>query len=234
MAANDYYNSTGTTHSSPTTHHNPYDRTDAPLPPVPGNNHSTQSISPVSSPFDDHNRYDYSSTHNLTQSQTHVPHSPTTTYGDTSYHGASPYNNHTHHDPFADQNAIPLQQHGKMNESPTRYQADPEGRYYPQGYGSEKKKKKGWLSGRVTWVVYILTAVQCGVFVGELIKNGMFTLDLHPHEHCFNPYNERVLMRSNRNTNKNPNRNKASVQYHDRSFALCAHKHGCPLPALHA
>ena len=37
----------------------------------------------------------------------------------------------------------------------------------------KSKKKKGWFSGRVTWVVYLLTAVQVGVFVGELIKNGM-------------------------------------------------------------
>ena len=59
-------------------------------------------------------------------------------------------------------------------DSPTRYHADPE-RY---GLGVEparKKKKKGWFSGRVTWVVYILTTVQIGVFVGELIKNGILT-----------------------------------------------------------
>lgn len=186
MAANDYYNNTTgtaptTSYSSPTTHHNPYDRTDAPLPPVPGPNHSTQSISPVSSPFDDNHRFDYTSTHNLTQSQTHTPHSPMTSYGDTGYHGASPYNNNrpydstSHHDPFADQNAIPLRQQGKLNESPTGYDNDPERRMYADGYGQEKKKKKGWFSGRVTWICYIFTIVQCGVFVGELIKNGVLT-----------------------------------------------------------
>jgi membrane associated rhomboid family serine protease len=60
--------------------------------------------------------------------------------------------------------------------SPTRYNGDPE--YYGMGVEPKRrksKKKKGWFSGRVTWVVYILTAVQVGVFVGELIKNGILT-----------------------------------------------------------
>jgi membrane associated rhomboid family serine protease len=60
--------------------------------------------------------------------------------------------------------------------SPTRYNGDPE--YYGMGVEPKRrksKKKKGWFSGRVTWVVYLLTAVQVGVFVGELIKNGILT-----------------------------------------------------------
>ena len=48
---------------------------------------------------------------------------------------------------------------------------DPENRMYG---GHEKKKKKGFFKGKVTWVVYILTTVQVGVFIGELINNGMF------------------------------------------------------------
>lgn len=166
MAANDYYTSFSPNTSS--AHHN---RTDAPLPSVPANQ-SQQSISPVSSPFDDR-RYEYPSTHNLTQHQQPMG------YSDTAYHGASSqhrYDSNGHGggtDPFADQNAIPLQQHGKVGGSPTRYQADPEERLYPQPYGGNgKRKKKGWFTGRVTWVVYILTTVQIGVFVGELIKNG--------------------------------------------------------------
>lgn len=161
MAANDYYNHTYMTSA----HHDPDSRTNAPLPPAPGNQ-SQQSISPVTSPFDDRNRFDYPSNTNLTQHQAPMGY-------DTSYHGASSpapgvarYNTNQSHDPFADQNAIPLrQQHGKT----AGYQADPEGRMYGV---PEKKKKKGWFSGRITWVVYILTTIQVGVFVGELIKNG--------------------------------------------------------------
>ncbi|KAF2269880.1 rhomboid-domain-containing protein [Lojkania enalia] len=159
MAANDYYSS-----FSPAQHHN---RTDAPLPPVPGNQ-SAQSISPVTSPFDD-NRYEYQSTPSQSQSA----------FNDTAYHGASsqPHRYDTHNtDPFADQNAIPLQSHSKLDSSPTRYNTDPEGRGYPDSYGiPEKKRKKGWFSGKITWVVYILTVVQIGVFVGELIRNAVLT-----------------------------------------------------------
>jgi hypothetical protein len=169
MASNDYYNSftPRPAHTGP----------DAPLPPLPPNQ-STQSISPVTSPFDDDRRYDYpSSSHqNLAQHQAPMG------YSDTSYHPPAnqqyqdTYHSSSHNgDPFADQNAIPLQSHDKMDASPTRYQADPEGRLYVQGPGrGGRNKKKGWFSGRITWVVYILTLVQCGVFVGELIRNGTY------------------------------------------------------------
>ena len=176
MAANDYYSSF------------PPDNHAASRPPPPQHTasaQSLQSISPVTSPFDDTNRYDnrhdYSSTAHLTHTQT----GPSLSYTDTSYHSPDPYGNHAHpynqhydtppapaqHDPFADQNAIPLQQQGKMGSGQVAtgvYQMDPEGRPREK----RRKKKKGWFSGRVTWVVYILTAVQVGVFVGEIIKNG--------------------------------------------------------------
>lgn len=174
MSANDYYSS-----------FTPGGHNAASRPPPPQHTpsaQSLQSISPVTSPFDDANRYDnrhdYSSTAHLTQTQTGV----SSAYGDTAYHGneqSHPYNKRydsppgaPQHDPFADQNAIPLQQHGKMGTHPAAagvYQMDPEGR--PR---EKRRKKKGWFSGRVTWVVYILTAIQIGVFIGEIIRNGMF------------------------------------------------------------
>ncbi|ORY13177.1 rhomboid family membrane protein [Clohesyomyces aquaticus] len=166
MAANDYYNTPSTIP--------PHKTTDAPLPAVPGANHSTQSISPIHSPFED-NRYEYPPTH----SQSTLGGA----YGDTSYHGSSDrpphrYDSPSHNstDPFTDHSAIPMQQHGKMDGSPTRYQADPEGRAYPQDYrGHDKRKKKGWFSGKVTWVVYVLTTVQIAVFIGEIIRNSILT-----------------------------------------------------------
>jgi hypothetical protein len=173
MAANDYYSSYPGGHDTAS-------RTQ-PLQHTPSA-HSLQSVSPVTSPFDDGNRYDnhhhdYSSTAHLTHTQTGA----SSAYSDTAYHGnaqAHPYNNHydsppaaAQHDPFADQNAIPLQQQGKMGTHPAAtgtYQLDPEGRPREK----RKKKKKGWFSGRVTWVVYILTTVQIAVFIAEIIKNG--------------------------------------------------------------
>ncbi|KAF2182009.1 rhomboid-domain-containing protein [Zopfia rhizophila CBS 207.26] len=166
MAANDY-------HSSFNASQRPNDNPLSPVPssniPLPGNQ-STHSISPVTSPFDDR-RYEYPS---AGQSQQSLG------YNDTAYHGASDqphrYNSPSHStDPFADQNAIPLQSQGKMDASPMRYNADPE-RMYPTRYNTHKKsKKKGWLSGRVTWVCYVLTVIQIAVFCGELIKNAVLT-----------------------------------------------------------
>ncbi|KAH3951639.1 RHOMBOID-like protein [Parastagonospora nodorum] len=151
MAANDYYN---------TSYNPPHARPDPALPPLPHNQ------APSPSPFED-DRY-YNTQHSSGALGGYPSHG-------TSYGGQQ--------DPFTDQNAIPLHTQPKMDGSgrnklddgsPTRYNADPEALPRPSRKRS-KKKKKGWFSGRVTWVVYILTTVQIGVFVGELIKNGMLT-----------------------------------------------------------
>jgi hypothetical protein len=190
MAANDYYNNTSYPPTGPALGHStssPHDRTDAPLPPLPGQQ-SQHAVSPASSPFEDHAYPPYPiNTNTNTNSTTHSS-GALGGYPDTAYHGppqyghntfASPYDTppaHGQHDPFADQNAIPLQSQPKMDGSPTRYNQDPERMYpAPEKKRRHKKKKEGWFSGRITWVVYILTVVQIGVFVGELIKNGMAT-----------------------------------------------------------
>ncbi|KAL6708551.1 hypothetical protein ACN47E_002532 [Coniothyrium glycines] len=166
MAANDYYNTAHTSAGQP--------------------QHGPAAVSPISrvdshpqSPFDDPYRVD-------------TTHSTGALSGyDTSYQPPSQYNSTSHlndrydspapdrhPDPFADNNAIQMQSQPKMDgQSPTQYNADPE-RY---GLGVEparnkrKKQKEGWFSGGITWVVYFLTVVQIGVFVGELIKMGMLT-----------------------------------------------------------
>ncbi|KAH7068076.1 rhomboid family-domain-containing protein [Paraphoma chrysanthemicola] len=150
MAANDYYNTSygGAGQQQGTTH----GRTDNTLP--DSHAHHTPS------PFDDHNYYN-------------TPNSSGALGG---YPSNTSYSNQQ--DPFTDHNAIPLHAQPKTDghkddDSPTRYNADPEA--FPRPARKRSKKKKGWFSGRVTWVVYILTTVQIGVFVGELIKNGMLT-----------------------------------------------------------
>lgn len=183
MASHDYYNS------------NPYDRTNAPLPPPPGagGDLSMQPLSPVPSSLDDRSRYEYNTSSTAPSAYTSQQHlaknpEPFAGYEDTSYHGASEHNahgayqsgshansayqsnSHLGNDPFTDQNAIPLRQQGKQDE---RYSPDPEGHVYQPEPVS--RKKKGWFSGRITWVVYILSIVQIGVFVGELIQNATLT-----------------------------------------------------------
>jgi hypothetical protein len=158
MAANDYYNSQQQPHGS-STH---YPKSDSPISPPSAQNPYS------SSPFDDYH------TPNSSGALGGYPSHSTT---NTSYHGAQ-------QDPFTDHNAIPLHAQPKMDGhghghghklddgSPMRYDTDPEGGVRRKKSKRKMKKKKGWLNGRVTWVVYILTTVQIAVFVGELIKNG--------------------------------------------------------------
>lgn len=39
-----------------------------------------------------------------------------------------------------------------------------------------KGRKHGFFSGKIPWVVYTLTVIQCAVFIAELAKNGMSRL----------------------------------------------------------
>ncbi|KAL1302416.1 hypothetical protein AAFC00_002810 [Neodothiora populina] len=48
-------------------------------------------------------------------------------------------------------------------------------------------KKKGWFSGRITWVCYTLSLIQLCVFIAEMVKNAILTkspIEIHPQ---FNP-----------------------------------------------
>jgi hypothetical protein len=168
MAANDYYNTsyppTGQQHG--TTPGRTGTGTDSALPPPPLPGAQSQNSL---SPFDDHHN-DYYQTPNSSGALGGYP------SHNTSYSGQQ--------DPFTDHNAIPLHSQPtshthKLDDSPTRYNADPEA--FPRPSRKRSKKKKGWFSGRVTWVVYILTTVQIGVFVGELIKNGTAQRTPQPH-----------------------------------------------------
>ncbi|KAF1945914.1 rhomboid-domain-containing protein [Clathrospora elynae] len=167
MAANDYYT---------TSYGQPQPKNDASLPSIPGNN-IQHSVSPISSSPVGDRPYPIP-----THSSGALGGYPMdTSYSNTSYQPPTQYSSTAHlnhppsHDPFADQNAIPLQsQQPKIGD---RHDGDPEmyGMGVEPARRGKRRKKEGWFSGRVTWVVYILTTVQIGVFVGELIKNGMLT-----------------------------------------------------------
>jgi hypothetical protein len=47
-------------------------------------------------------------------------------------------------------------------------QPDPDTGLVPQ---PTPMTKKGWLSGKVPWVVYVVSAVQIAVFIAEIVKN---------------------------------------------------------------
>ncbi|KAI6820285.1 rhomboid-domain-containing protein [Hortaea werneckii] len=173
MAAHDYYRQNSY-------YTNPQDdyarfgyRTDAPLPPLPP---SAQS----QSPFND-TTYPYK---HPTPSQ--------------SYAG-SQGRIHDDADPFEDENAIPMSGRRPKHDSSATIQpilphqqedpfvrdADPHKHRRRRRRGD--KEKSGWFSGKITWVVYILSAIELVVFLAEIIKNAVLTgspIEIHP---SFNP-----------------------------------------------
>lgn len=50
-----------------------------------------------------------------------------------------------------------------------------------------RRSKDGWFQGRITWVVYVLTAIQLVIFIAELIKNGILTSTPIEIKPSFNP-----------------------------------------------
>ena len=143
MAANDYYTST----AYPSRPYRDYDNHS--LPPLPSS-HSQ-------SPFND-SSYPYS---HQTPSQ--------------SYAGSSGRNDG---DPFDDENSIPLSGRKKHDSTATdtpilpHQIEDPFVRDADPRKKRRRKMKEGWFKGKITWVVYVLTAVQLVVFIAEIIKNG--------------------------------------------------------------
>ena len=159
MAANNYYNQSYYDH----------DRRDDALPPLP-HQHSY-------SPFDDHN-YPYN---HQTPSQ--------------SYGGASGKISDDA-DPYEDNNAIPLNGRRAKHDSTTSVSpivpipADDD----PFVRDAQRRKKRrskdgreGWFRGKITWVCYVLSAVQLVVFIAEIVRNAVLTktpIEIHP---SFNP-----------------------------------------------
>ncbi|KXL46916.1 hypothetical protein M433DRAFT_133744 [Acidomyces richmondensis BFW] len=97
-------------------------------------------------------------------------------------------------DPYDDDNAIPMNG-GKKHESTTTISpilpqleedqfvrdADPRKRR------RRREDRDGWFTGRITWVVYVLTTIQIIVFLAEIIRNAVLTktpIEIHP---SFNP-----------------------------------------------
>ncbi|KIW99970.1 uncharacterized protein Z518_10898 [Rhinocladiella mackenziei CBS 650.93] len=102
------------------------------------------------------------------------------------------------HDPSRDSqysDSIPLKQNTNVNidqehlgNQHTQYPPSPDSQTLPPSLPrSNGKKKKGFFSGKIPWVVYTLSLVQITVFIVEIIKNSIITgspIMIHPQ---FNP-----------------------------------------------
>lgn len=159
MAANDYYN------SSPSRPHP--NRLDAPLPHSPHqsfsayNSNPTPPVAPymsstVHSPYEDSDSRPYE----------HSVPSP---------HYASGVGGREHEQNSYPDN-IPLRQSPSKGESGMMMQDpladDPAIIDRPKDRRSRRKKKRGFFSGRIPYVVWTLTLIQVVVFIAELAKNG--------------------------------------------------------------
>ncbi|KAL2399130.1 putative rhomboid protein [Exophiala dermatitidis] len=89
---------------------------------------------------------------------------------------------------------IPLKHNPRLNTNaddlrnqPNQYPPSPESPSQTQLLQKGGKKKTGWFSGKIPWVVYTLSLVQITVFIVEIIKNSIITgspIMIHPQ---FNP-----------------------------------------------
>lgn len=169
MAANDYYN-----HSSSGPNGQRYDH-NAPLPPLP-----SSSPYPLSKPTGSGNGLPPSPFEDPAYPP-YPQHSQTSFGSESAYYGAG--HGERGQDPNAYADDRPLRPHAQkkdseewMAQNQEQYRLDDVGEPVDPGKrrkGSRDRKKRstGFFSGRIPWVVYVLTLVQTGVFIGELVKN---------------------------------------------------------------
>ena len=92
------------------------------------------------------------------------------------------------------QDSTPSRSSNKISTSPTdpfkqntQYPPSPEARVEAQLLPDAPKKRKGFFSGRIPWVVYTVSLIQITVFIVEIVKNSIITgspIMIHPQ---FNP-----------------------------------------------
>ena len=147
----------------------------------------------------------YYSSHNARpahQPYSHTPYSSSTmnhTFGPTEHSSSYPdprYYESRPKPPKKDKygDSIPLKPSHKLDASAqdlhgqsTQYPPSPEAQASSELLPHRRKKKKGFFSGKIAWVVYITTFVQITVFIVEIIKNSIVTgspIMIHPR---FNP-----------------------------------------------
>lgn len=217
MAANEYHNfSTPNGYSS-------HRQNDHALPPLPIPTSTFSSYDPSQaqtplSPFD---------------SPTHDPHliqryqSRQSPANEREYFGES-------HGPNSYTDDIPLRSHAQPQ---TIGDGAAQGDGYPSQEGPtvpqkerkmrpsrRRRKKTGFFSGKVPWVVYGLTLIQVTVFIAEIVRNGKLHRSLYWMS----------LLRDTSNPDQISDRNTSTSKSHAWSFYLCTHQHGCKVCALHA
>jgi hypothetical protein len=166
MAANDYYNHSSSNHNT----NNHYTDSAPPTPPPAATKPPTSLYTNYQPSRTSYSNSPYSSNAPL-DSLYDDPHHSRDSY----YSGVAGGNLHDDRQ-YADN--IPLKSSSSKPYSQddltarhSQYPPSPESQNPPKS-GLRGRKKQGWFTGRITWVVYITTLVQIGVFIGEIVRNG--------------------------------------------------------------
>jgi hypothetical protein len=90
------------------------------------------------------------------------------------------YDNSSRYSQFSD--TIPLKNQQSINTNqddwrtqPNQFDNSPESQNAPPFLPKQKQKpqkKKGFFSGKIPWVVYVVSLVQITIFIAEIIQNG--------------------------------------------------------------
>jgi hypothetical protein len=203
MSANDYYN----THAQrpQEQYYQSYNPSAPSLPPYQSQAssvyHSQRPApappSPFETPFDDH-------VYPAADSTSYKMDSQSTLGQDSRHYGNQGRRPQDSQSSFADN--IPLKDHpgkpGMDNDStdhvydaplaPPKLMEEGRNKRRTSGLGKYTQPKK-----RIAWVVYALTLVQVGVFIGEIVKNGMDPFSILCYDANFNqPYSPNLLSKS--------------------------------------
>jgi hypothetical protein len=165
MAANEYYNTSFSHHPD----HQPIDS--SPPPPPPSSTKPPTSLYANNRPSrgsDIHSLY--SATPSIDSPRDNQYHSRESYYS--SVVGGTLHDEHQYADniPLKSPHPRPYSQDDLAGQN-TQYPPSPISQQRPKSSRS-RRQKQGWFTGKITWVIYLVTLVQIGVFIGEIVSSG--------------------------------------------------------------
>lgn len=135
-------------------------------------------------------------------------------YSQTAYVGAAAHDDRQYADDIPLKTAISRResQLDSFNQH-SQYPPSPEAQHPNKDL--RRSKKQGWFTGRITWVVFVVTLVQLGVFIGEIVANCEI-------ENPLPLKNERTDPMSS-HKDRISHHDQTDSQPYARPFAICTH-----------
>jgi hypothetical protein len=166
MAANEYYTTTGASHKLSHQHHDGLPTQPSPSSTKPPTslytNYQPSRASYISSP--------YSATGPTDSLYDHSHHSRESYHSGVNGGSLQDERQYADNIPLKSPHPRPYSEDNLVGQN-TQYPPSPESQQPPKS-NHRRKKKQGWFTGKITWVVFLATLVQLGVFIAEIVKNG--------------------------------------------------------------